>query len=134
MPFPNLTKQFLSLVHYFGFGYSHNIPNTYIPNRVQAGDCLASYLRRDLRYPHPIPPHSYLDKFHTAIRFLDDLELLWEPPISATEQSTIFFFSFPHHMILRFATDPAHQVTPSDRSLNRIANGMQAILTEDINK
>ncbi len=34
MPFPNLIKRFLSLVHYFGFGYNHNVPDTYIPNRV----------------------------------------------------------------------------------------------------
>ncbi len=36
-------------------------------------------------------------------------------------------------MILHFATDPAHQVPPSDLSLDCIADGMQAILTKDIN-
>ncbi len=129
--FPDHIATFLSLVHYFGFGATTIVPASCIPNRVRAGDCLASYLRRDLRYDITMTPTSYLTNFQLALRFLASMELLWEPPISPTEQATIFLYSFPHHMVLQFCTDPDLQVDPTELALDHIAARMESILKDE---
>ncbi len=75
--FPDHIAIFLSLVHYFGFGANAIVPSSCIPNQVRAGDCLASYLRRNLRYNITMTPTLYLAKFQLALRFLASLEQLW---------------------------------------------------------
>ena len=128
---PEHIATFLSLVHYFGFGADTIDPPTCIPNRVRAGDCLASYLRRDLRYDITMTPSEFLAEFKLALRFLASLELLWEPPITTTEQTTIFLYSFPHHMVLHFCTSPDSQVDPTELTMDHIAARMDSILNDE---
>ncbi len=98
---------------------------------MQAGYCLASYLLRDLHYDITMTPTSYLAKFQLALRFLASLEQLWEPPITATEQATIFLYSFPHHMVQQFCTDPDSQVDLTMFTLDHIAARMESILEDE---
>ncbi len=106
LPIPDLIKILLSLVHYFGFDLNTDVPNTYIPNHICAGNCLAHYLCHNLCHPQSMPLHTYLTQFLLALRFLKSLKLSSALPISATKQLSIFLYSYPHHMVCQFTTNP----------------------------
>ncbi len=73
----------------------------------------------------------YFFEFWIAFCFLASLEQLWEPPITASEQATIFLHSFPHSMVQQFCTDPDTQIDQSSLILDHIASRMDSILADE---
>ncbi len=127
VPLQRLVQQFFSLLHLLG-PEAEITPNL-ISNRIQAGDCLAHYLRRDLRAPQLMSPCIYCQQFQLALSTLANLEHLWEPPITTAEACTIFLHSFPHHMVLMFHNFLDNSFTPADLILDNIHNGMENIIS-----
>ena len=127
LAFPDLVRIFLSLIHCLD--HLILISPDMIHNRIRARDCLASYLRRELRHPQSMPIHVFATQFKLALRILQSLELLWEQPITDAEQITIFLFSFPHHMVLQLAPDSTTRPRPSNLTIDNIADRMHELTT-----
>ncbi len=108
--------------------------SVYRPDHIHTGNCLANYLHPDLHHPQSMPLHTYLTEFLLVLHFLKGLELLWELPISDTKQLSIFLYSFLHHMVCQFTTNPTLETPTVKLTLVHITDDMQTILINNISK